>query len=55
MEKCNETNTFRVWVDPARRLVSFHEEDGCELLEFFDRELFLRCVDQYSGLQYRYQ
>ena len=55
MEKNREAKTFRVWVDTARRIVSFHEEEGCELLEFRDRDLFLRCVDQYTGLQYRYQ
>ena len=46
---------WRVWVDTQRRIVSFHEEDGCQLLEFRNRELFLSCVDQYTGMQYRYQ
>lgn len=48
-------NLWRVWVDSTRRIVSFHEEEGCKLLEFRSRELFLRCVDQYTGMQYRYQ
>ena len=38
-----------------RRIVSFHEEEGCQLLEFRNREMFLSCVDQYTGMQYRYQ
>lgn len=46
---------WRVWVDNRRRIVSFHEEDGCQLLEFRSRELFLSCVDQYTCMQYRYQ
>ena len=46
---------WRVWVDTRRRIVSFHEEEGCQLLEFRSRELFLSCVDQYTGMQYRYQ
>ena len=46
---------WRVWIDNERRIVSFHEEEGCRLLEFRSRELFLNCVDQYTGLQYRYQ
>ena len=46
---------FRVWVDTNRRIVSFHEEEGCQLLEFRSHEMFLSCVDQYSGKQYRYQ
>ena len=46
---------FRVWVDTERRIVSFHEEEGCQLLEFRSREMFMNCVDQYTGLQYRYQ
>jgi len=56
MEKktANETR-FRVWVDTQRRIVSFHEEEGCKMLEFRDREMFLNCVDQYTGMQYRYQ
>ena len=46
---------WRVWVDTRRRIVSFHEEEGCQLLEFRNREMFLSCVDQYTGMQYRYQ
>lgn len=46
---------WRVWVDTRRRIVSFHEEEGCQLLEFRNREMFLNCVDQYTGMQYRYQ
>ena len=46
---------WRMWVDTKRRIVSFHEEEGCELLEFRRHELFLNCVDQYAGRQFRYQ
>ena len=46
---------FRVWVDHIRRIVSFHEEEGFRLMEFRSREMFLACVDQYTGRQYRYQ
>ena len=42
---------FRVWVDTNRRIVSFHEEEGCQLLEFRSREMFMNCVDQYTGQQ----
>ena len=48
-------NLWRVWVDTRRRIVSFHEEEGCQLLEFRNRELFLSGVDQYTGMQYRFQ
>ena len=46
---------WRIWVDTNRRIVSFHEEEGCQLLEFRSHEMFLSGVDQYSGKQYRYQ
>ena len=46
---------WRVWVDTRRRIVSFHEEEGCQMMEFRSREMFLSCVDQYTGMQYRYQ
>ncbi len=46
---------WRMWVDTKRRVVSFHEEEGAELLEFRSWEMFLRCVDTYTGQQYRYQ
>ncbi len=46
---------WRVWIDTERRIVSFHEEEGCQLLEFRSRDTFFRCVDQYTGMQYRYQ
>lgn len=56
MEKKNVNESlFRVWVDTTRRIVSFHEAEGCQLMEFRSRELFLSCVDQYTGQQYRYQ
>ena len=48
-------NLWRIWVDTQRRIVSFHEEEGCQMLEFRSHELFLSCVDQYPGRQYRYQ
>ena len=56
MEKTVHTESlFRLWVDTDRRIVSYHEEEGCELLEFRNRELFMNCVDQYLCQQYRYQ
>lgn len=50
-----EPSRWRIWIDTRRRVVSFHEEKGWELLEFRSRVLFLRCIDQYSAAQYRYQ
>lgn len=47
--------TWRVWIDTDRRIVSFHEEEGFQMLEFRSRDLFLSCVDQYTNQQYRYQ
>ena len=49
------TTLWRMWVDPVRRIVSFHEEKDCQLLEFRSHELFLNCVDQYAGRRFRYQ
>ena len=46
---------WRVWIDTDRRIVSFHEEEGFQMLEFRSRDLFLSCVDQYTNQQYRYQ
>jgi hypothetical protein len=56
MEKTAHTEPlFRIWIDTTRRIVSFHEEEGCQLLEFRSREMFMNCVDQYTVQQYRYQ
>ena len=46
---------WRIWVDTRQRIVSFHEAEGYKLLEFHNQELFLRCIDQYTAEQYRYQ
>jgi len=46
---------WRVWVDTRRRIVSFHEEENCQMLEFRSRDLFFSCIEQYTGKQYRYQ
>ena len=37
------------------RVISFHPETGSQYLAFHSRELFLRCIDQYTARQYRYQ
>ncbi len=50
-----EQPVWRVWIDNRRRIVSFHEEEGCRVMEFRSREMFFRCVDQYTQAQYRYQ
>ena len=42
-------NLWRVWVDTRHRIVSFHEEED------WNRELFFSCIEQYTGMQYRYQ
>ena len=46
---------WRVWIDTRRRVVSFHEQKDACLLEFRSQDLFWSCVNQYAGLQYRYQ
>lgn len=46
---------WRVWIDEEQRIISFHEEEGFQPVEFFSHELFLSCVDQYTGMHYRYQ
>ena len=46
---------WRVWIDTTNRIVSFHEEEGCRMLEFRSREMFMNCVEQYTCQQYRYQ
>ena len=55
MEQAAATGPWRMWVCPERKIVSFHPEAGFWLLEFRSRELFLRCVDRYTGEKYRYQ
>ena len=55
MEKTDPSGPWRIWVSPERKIVSFHHEAGFQELEFRSRELFLSCVDQYTGMQYRYQ
>ena len=55
MEQTTAAGPWRMWVCPERKIVSFHAESGFRLLEFRSRELFLRCVDRYTGSQYRYQ
>ena len=46
---------WRIWVDTRQRIVSFHPVEDFEQLEFRDRELFFRCVDEYTRQRYRYQ
>ena len=50
-----DPQTWRIWVDTRQRIVSFHPEQGFEMLEFRDQEMCLRCVDEYTQNQYRYQ
>jgi hypothetical protein len=46
---------WRIWVDTKNRIVSFHEADGCQMMEFRSHDLFLNYVDGFTGRQYRYQ
>lgn len=46
---------WRIWVDTERRVVSFHEVEGGQLLEFRSYEMFQACIDRYTAQQYRYQ
>ena len=46
---------WRVWIDNQRQIVSFHEEEGADLMEFRSEDMFIHCVEQYTGLHYRYQ
>lgn len=43
MERQESEAVWRMWVDTERRIVSFHEEPGSQLLEFRSRELFQAC------------
>ena len=46
---------WRIWVDTKNRIVSFHEAEGCQVMEFRSHEMFLSYVDQFTGKHYRYQ
>ena len=51
----NREPIWKLGVDTQRRVVSFHEEAGSQLMEFRDRDMFLRCIDGYTAQLYRYQ
>ena len=53
--KREDRQVWRVWVDTRRRVVSFHEAPGYQLLESHSYELFLSCIDSYTAQRYRYQ
>lgn len=51
----DQQEVWRIWVDPRRRIVSFHETEGASLLEFRSWEMFIHAVDEYARRVYRYQ
>lgn len=53
--KQEDRRVWRVWVDTRRRVVSFHEAPGYQMLEFRSYELFQSCIDGYTAQRYRYQ
>ena len=53
-EKSN-SQTWRVWVEPRRRLVSFHRTEGGTLMEFRSYEMFMECLGQYAERGFRFQ
>ena len=55
MKQPEKMPVWRIWVDTRQRIVSFHAIDNAQLLEFHDQTMFLRCVDEYTRQQYRYQ
>lgn len=54
-KKKKPAESWRIWVDTERRVVSFHEVPGGQLLEFYSWELFQSCIDRYTAQRYRYQ
>lgn len=46
---------WRVWIDTANRIISFHEAEGCQVLEFRSREMLMSYVSGFVGKNYRYQ
>ena len=54
MEQRTDT-MWRIWVDTKNRIVSFHEAEGCRLMEFRSHEMFMNYVDEFTGKHYRYQ
>jgi len=46
---------WRMWVDTRRRVVSFHEVEESQPLEFRSWEMFIHAVDEYAKQRYRYQ
>lgn len=54
MEQSIDT-MWRIWVDTKNRIVSFHEAEGCRMMEFRSHEMFLNYVDEFTGKHYRYQ
>ena len=46
---------WRVWIDTKNRIVSFHEADGCQLMEFQSHELYVSYITGFMGKNYRYQ
>ncbi|MCI8813582.1 MAG: hypothetical protein HFG12_10170 [Oscillibacter sp.] len=55
METRGEAQVWRVWVNVEERVVSFHQEEGFQLMEFRSWELFQAAIDQYTRQRYRYQ
>ena len=55
MEHTTSPTPWRLWVNTNSRIVSFHEEEGFDLLEFHSQELFQRCVDGYVCRFFRCQ
>lgn len=55
MAKERQETVWRIWVDTEQRVVSFHETEGGQLLEFRSHEQFQACIDRYTAQRYRYQ
>jgi hypothetical protein len=56
MEKTKrESPLWRIWVDTRKKIVSFHEAEDSQLMEFHSHDMFLHCVDEYAAKAYRYQ
>ena len=55
LETRGEAQVWRVWVNAEERVVSFHQEEGFQLMEFRSWEFFQAPIDQYTRQRYRYQ
>ena len=51
----NSRKSWKIWIDNEEKIVSFHEVEGYECIEFQNERFFISLIEEYAKRKYQFQ